>query len=133
MKFKEKIRSLKGRVSKKIIDFIYWHTEIVFFSGIIIIVLIINYIFSYSNSSETIIEVKDKFIKDYNGHGTYIVVDGDENAYKIEDLLFKLKFDSTDIYTSIEIGEIYKIQTTGIRCGLFSEYPNINNVEKIEE
>lgn len=83
--------------------------------------------------NESVIEIKDKFIKNYDGNDTYIIVDSNNNSYRIKDLLFIWKFNSTDLYSSIEIGEKYRIQTTGIRFRLFSVYPNINNVEKIEE
>lgn len=130
---KEKILKLKNKISNAITEIFYCHFEAIIICIIIIIFLFMTYIFQYSNYSEAVIEIKDKFVKTYNGNGTYIITDNNDNTYKIEDLLFIWKFNSTDIYSSIEIGGKYKIYTTGIRFKLFSQYPNINKIEKIEE
>lgn len=130
---KEKILKLKNKISNAITELFYCHFNAIIISIIIIIFLFMTYIFQYSNYSESVIDIKDKFVKTYDGNGTYIITDNNDNTYKIEDLLFIWKFNSTDIYSSIEIDKKYKIYTTGIRCRLFSEYPNINKIEKIEE
>lgn len=100
--------------------------------GIIIIVIIavvsINY--TYGNKQDLEITVKDKYIKRYDDSDTYMIVDTNGNAYKIKDMLFIGKFDSTDIYNKLEIGGTYKIKTTGYRNNFLSEYPNINEIEK---
>lgn len=100
--------------------------------GIIIIVIIavvsINY--TYGNEQNLEITVKDKYIKRYDDSDTYMIVDTNGNAYKIKDMLFIGKFDSTDIYNKLEIGGTYKIKTTGHRNKFLSGYPNINEVEK---
>lgn len=109
-------------------------------TGFIIIVIIFMVAFilfsllmGYLNSKTYEIEVKDKFIKTADNEGKYLVVDTNNNTYKIEDLFFIGKFNSTDIYNSIEVGKKYKIKTTGFRIHIFSMYQNINKVELLEE
>lgn len=87
----------------------------------------------YLNSKTVQITVKDKYVKNYNDTSTYIVVDTDNNTYKITDLFFKFKFNSTDIYNNLDVGKKYEVKTTGIRLRLFSTYPNINEIQLLEE
>ena len=55
----EKIKEIKDRI----IDFLYCHFEVFCLCIIIIVFLSITYIFQYSNYNESVIEIKDKFIK----------------------------------------------------------------------
>lgn len=130
---KKRFIKFKDKISYFVNDFLYCHLEVIIVAIIFMIFVVATYVLEYSNANELTIEVKDKFIKSYDGYGTYIVIDNNDNAYKISDLIFLWKFNSTDIYSSIKIGKKYKINTTGIRLGLFSEYPNINSVYEIEE
>lgn len=82
---------------------------------------------------ETIgITVKDKYIKRSSDDDIYLVVGDNGETYKIEDLLFKGKFNSTDLYNQLEIGNKYKITVTGLRLQYFSMYKNINKIEKVD-
>lgn len=111
--------------------------NLIFDITIIIVIIsvfaITSYIFEYSNSKELIIEIKDKYVKNNDNNDKYIIIDTENNAYEITDLFFIWKFNSTDIYSSLEIGKTYKISITGIRCRIFNNYPNINKVELNEE
>ena len=53
-------------------------------------------------------------------------------VYKITDLLFKGKFNSSDIYNELDIGKKYKVEITGVRIPIFSMYKNLNKVEPVE-
>lgn len=86
------------------------------------------YFSNYFNNQTIEITVADKYIKRNNDNDEYMIVDEDKNTYKITDLFFKFKFNSTDIYNSLEIGKTYKIKISGFRIKLFSEYPNINEI-----
>ena len=61
------------------------------------------------------------------------MVDENKNTYKITDLFFKFKFNSTDIYNELEIGKIYKVKISGFRIKIISEYPNINKIIETKE
>lgn len=85
----------------------------------------------YQNEESVEITVKDKYLKKYSKDDLYLVVSEDGETYKIEDLLFKGKFNSTDLYNQLDIGKTYKITTTGIRLQFLSMYKNINKIEEI--
>lgn len=107
--------------------------------GAIIIGLIIglfawNYKITYGNVQNLEITVKDKYIKRSGSEeDKYLIVDTDGNTYQITDLDFKGKWNSTDLYNKLEIGKTYKIETSGIRSGFMSLYPNINKIKTVEE
>lgn len=81
--------------------------------------------------SEEIILVKDKWIKRADDKDLYMIGTEDE-VFKIEDNIFIGKFNSSDIYNKIEIGNKYKIKTTGMRSNFMSWYRNINEIELYE-
>ena len=86
---------------------------------------------AYSNPETIEIEVKDKFVKMISNVDYYMIVDTENNTYQISDLLFIGTFNSTDIYSQLEIGHKYKVEVTGIRNNFWSFYKNINKI--IEE
>lgn len=96
----------------------------------VILIAPIIYLISinYSNQETIQITVKEKYIKNYNKSSKYIIVDDKREAYQITDLLFKGKFNSTDIYNSLDIGKTYKIETSGKRIPFLSIYKNINKI-----
>lgn len=103
---------------------------------IIILALIIgvfwwNYKITYGSVQTIEITVKDKYIK-RSGSETdkYLVVDTEGNTYQITDLTFLGKWNSTDLYNKLDVGKTYKIETSGIRNGFLSMYPNINKVKE---
>lgn len=86
-------------------------------------------IINYSNEKVVEITIKDKYVKGQEGR--YYIVDTDNNTYIIADLLFKNKFNSSDLYSKLEVGNKYKVETTGMRIHFLSKYQNINKI--IEE
>lgn len=106
------------------------------FKGIVIVLIIIIVgaivlkiaTIGYSNKEVIAIEVKDKYIKRDNKSDVYMVVDSDNNTYQISDLFWIGKFNSTDLYNELEIGQAYFIEITGIRNQFLSWYPNINKI-----
>lgn len=84
---------------------------------------------NYCNEKVIEITIKDKYVKGQEGR--YFIVDTDNNTYIISDLLFKNKFNSSDLYSKLEIGNKYKVETTGMRIHFLSKYQNINKI--IEE
>lgn len=100
--------------------------------GLIIIGIIVAIMFpiihDYTNKQVIAIEIKDKYIKRNNNTDVYMIVDSDNNTYCITDLFFKGKFNSTDIYNSLEIGQAYLVEVTGVRNRFLSWYQNINKI-----
>lgn len=103
--------------------------------GLIVILMLLfvlaGTIMGYLNPEEFEIIVSDKYVKGKNGQ--YFIIDENKNAYTIQDLFFKGKFNSTDLYNQMEIGKKYKIETTGYRIHFLSEYRNINKIYELEE
>lgn len=87
----------------------------------------------YQNEETIEIVVKDKYIKRDGKSDIYLVASEAGDTYKITDLLWKGKFNSTDLYNQLDIGSKYKITVTGVRLQYFSMYKNINKIEKIGE
>ena len=55
------------------------------------------------------------------------------SVYKIEDSLMQGKFNSSDIYASIETGKTYTFLIRGIRNEITSNYPNIVRIINVEK
>ena len=119
----------KGEILEYLPIIIFLILIIVFFGG-----MLFTNIIKYTNEQEIEILVKDKYVKNNSkGNDKYLIVDENNNTYEITDLFFKGKWNSTDLYNQLENNKKYKIKTTGKRIQFFSMYPNINNVEKVEE
>jgi hypothetical protein len=86
----------------------------------------------YQNPQTITCEVKDKWVKTYDRGSAYLVK-CDNTVYKISDLLFKGKFNSSDIYAALETGKKYEIKTTGYRIKFLSNYQNINKYKEVNE
>lgn len=99
----------------------------------LVILLFGCFTFDYMNEQTTTCTVEDKWVKrpSSGSNELYLVSCGD-TVYKVDDLLFKGKFNSADIYASLKVGKTYEITTTGFRLGFFSEYQNINSYKEVE-
>ena len=96
---------------------------------VIILIAIAIEIIAYTNVNTGTITVADKYVKARSeSQDIYIIVDSDDNSYEITDLLLIGKFNSSDLYSQMKIGETYNIETTGYRIQFLSRYPNINKV-----
>lgn len=87
----------------------------------------------YQNEEIIEIVVKDKYVKRDRDSDIYLVASEAGDTYKITDLLWKGKFNSTDLYNQLTVGKKYKVTVTGIRLQYLSMYKNINKIEKIED
>lgn len=100
--------------------------------GITVLIVFINFNWIYGNEQKVTCIVNDKWIKRSNEKDIYLVSCDDE-VYKITDLFFKGKFNSSNIYTKLKKGKKYKLTVTGYRFGYFSSYQNINDYELIDK
>lgn len=104
---------------------------------VLVIILILGFLFycitiDYWNKENIEITVKEKYIKRNGESDLYLVATEEGETYKITDLLFKGKFNSSDIYNELDIGKKYKVEITGVRIPIFSMYKNLNKVEPVE-
>lgn len=86
----------------------------------------------YQNKETIEITVKDKYIKRIGESDRYLIVSEAGDTYKISDLLWIGKFNSTDLYNQLDIGKTYKVDISGLRWQFFSMYKNINKIESEE-
>ena len=106
-----------------------------------IIIGIINY-----NCSKTYVATVNTVDVKYNsfwsekgkaGTSTYMVYteleDGGVRVFRDEDVLMRLKFNSSDIYAQLHAGKKYKFRVIGWRIPLLSKYENIISVDEIKE
>lgn len=107
--------------------------------GIIILVVICfsSCVLREINEREVTVTVTEKGIKNYKNRGLYLIYckDATDNVsvYKIEDSLMQGKFNSSDIYASIETGKTYTFLIRGIRNEITSNYPNIVRIINVEK
>lgn len=106
---------------------------VVIFIGIIVAIAYFGFQLEYGNEREVICTVNEKWIKRASGDDEelYLVSCGNE-VYKISDLFFKGKFDSSNIYANLKVNKKYKLTVTGYRFGYFSSYQNINEAVEVK-
>ena len=83
------------------------------------------------NQREVTVTVTDKWVKN-NGDGGKYLVSTSEGVYEVTDSFFKWRWDSSDTYARLEVGEDYTMEVGGIRVPFFSLYPNIYDVRPAE-
>ena len=81
-----------------------------------------------SNLREETIVVTDKMVKD----DVYLIYSEDA-TYEITDSWLYPRFDSSDLYGKIQVGESYNIIVGGSRIPFLSWYPNIYRADKMEK
>lgn len=81
------------------------------------------------------VTVVDKGIKNYKSKGIYLVYGEDDSevihVFQITDSLLAGRFNSSDVYGKIRIGEKYRFGVRGERNEVLSWYPNIYEFELI--
>lgn len=80
--------------------------------------------------------VTEKGIKRTNEEDIYLVytkVDNDIAVFQITDSLIAGRFNSSDVYASIEVGKTYDFTVRGTRNEFMSWYPNIYEYKLVED
>lgn len=89
------------------------------------------------NRHEVVVEVNDKWIKGDRVRQKYLVSCTDVNnereqmVFEITDSLFAFRWNSSDVYASIDVGKVYKMEVGGGRTPIMSWYPNIYKAEEL--
>lgn len=110
--------------------------QLVIGAGGLLLIVLIGYLglYPYTTSFETICTVQTKSIKQLSGedHQTYLI-GTDVGSFKIEDNVSHWQFKSFDLFSDLQENKTYRIKAYGWRSGLFSSFPNIYAVEKIDQ
>ena len=106
--------------------------KLILFFVMVVLCLSCSGCMEYINNRTIECEINDKWIKRNDDADIYLI-SCDNEVYKISDLLFKGKFNSSNIYANLKIGRRYKLSVSGYRLPFFSEYQNINSYELIED
>lgn len=110
-------------------------TKVFIYSIFIIIALIFlgwYMAIPYQNPEIITVTVQEKYVKKSKGLGKYMIIDTNNNTYEITDLIFKSKFNSSDLYAELKEGQTYEIEVTGSRIKWLSCYKNINIIREIQ-
>lgn len=82
------------------------------------------------------VTVTEKVVKNFLKESKYLIFtqddSGDTQVFEITDSLLRFRFDSADVYAQISPNQKYQFTVRGSRIPIFSWYPNIYEVEKIE-
>jgi hypothetical protein len=114
---------MKNEIIRRLYEFRYYIYVLVF-------VLVINMLYVYATRFEKTIKIKETNV--FRGkYGINTVADTDGNLYSVKNSLFYLFFNSTELYTSFDVGNSYKITGYGYRIPVINEYPNIIRAEKV--
>ena len=89
------------------------------------------------NRYEVVATVTDKDIKTSGDDSNYLVFteksNGEILVMEIDDSLLAGRWDSSNDYAAIEVGETYKFNVGGVRWEFMSWYPNIFEFEVVAE
>lgn len=107
--------------------------------GIVSIIVVITFIvglfvapivIQYNHKQEFEGTITDKYNKrDGDKDKFYIVLDN-KTVLKNQDLLFKGRFNSSDVQATLKNGDKVKVKTIGYRVHFLSMYPNIYEINK---
>lgn len=105
-----------------------------FFAIFLFFAVMINVI-SYMNSDQVVFTVTDKQAKlvcdgEDSCSNKYMIYT-DRTTYEITDSVLLFRFDSSDVYGGIKIGETYRADAYGWRIPFFSMYQNLDNVRLV--
>ena len=116
-------------------------TNIVPYLFLAIVITIITAIFLVEpvnkviNTRTKIATVTEKGIKNQGKKGKYLIFteqDGKTSVYEVSDSLFKNRWDSSDVYAGIKVGQTYEFTVSGNRVEFLSLYPNIYEYRPVE-
>lgn len=118
-------------------DYPLWF--MIIFIGIIVIFLGVNIYRAFNKVSdmrEVIVTVTDKAVKTKNKDSKYLIYtedkDGNFETFEITDSCIVGRFDSSNVYAGIKIGNTYTFKVGGSRNELMSWYPNIYEYKLIK-
>jgi hypothetical protein len=103
--------------------------------GFIVSVIVVGLVawpvsLGYSNPRDLTCYVEDKDRAAKDGGSDMRIYTRECGVLKVQDLFWALRFDSADLFASIEPGHTYQFHVSGVRIPLFSVFPNVRSVER---
>jgi len=93
---------------------------------VVILVFVVGYSIKYAfTEGHETITIQEKWVKYKGNDAKYLVSATDGQVFEITDSLVHTRWDSSNLYARLKVGEICKIKTQGFRFGFFSDYKNI--------
>lgn len=95
----------------------------------ILILLVLGFIgyglmYALTTGSETI-TIKEKWVKYDGDDAKYLVSSNNGQVFQIADTFIKWRWNSSDLYASLDENQTCQIKTQGWRFPFFSDYKNI--------
>lgn len=97
---------------------------------VMVLILTLPSIINLTTRATVTTIITDKAIKRYDDSDVYLIYT-DVGTFKNTDELLFGKFNSSDIYGQIIIGNKYELTTVGLRIPILSEYPNIIEIKPV--
>lgn len=88
--------------------------------------------YTYSTKFDRVITVKDKYITNYDNRANLMIVDNENNIFRVSRSLWLLKFDNAETWNKLEKDKSYNITGYGIRIPFLRMYPHIVNTKSID-
>jgi hypothetical protein len=87
-------------------------------------------------TNEYVVTVTDKTVKNSKDSSKYLIFteleNGEVRVFQDTDSIIRGKFNSSDIYAEIKVGQKYKFKVYGFRIPALSRYENIVSIEKVK-
>jgi hypothetical protein len=83
----------------------------------------------YNSQTTTIITVESKDIKNYDKSSKYLIWSKEGEVFENTDSWMFGKFNSSDLYGKLKIGQKYRVLVVGWRIPLYSMYRNIIEIK----
>lgn len=103
--------------------------------GLVLLALLYSFIFDFNDTKYTI-TVTDKERITESGSSRYLIFGEDENGdikvFENTDIFIRGKWNSSDIYGNLKVGNTYNIVVVGYRVPFFSWYQNIVSYKEIK-
>ena len=109
-----------------------------FFIYLILFVIFIFFVlFMYYNSEkEYTVKITETVVKNYNSDSKYLIFAEDSkqnmNVFEIEDTILYFRWNSSNLYGQLKVGQKYNIKVAGYRVEFLNLYQNIISAEKLE-
>ena len=98
--------------------------------GLLIIIILIDYInFAITNFSTTI-TVKNKYVIGLKNSTKYTITDNNDKVYNVNNVWFIGAFTRAESFSALTVGGTYTVKGYGFNFDMFSIYPTIYNVSK---